>query len=70
MSVNVLNETETAAGEKQPQYMVGACWLESSLAEDLGVLVVTKVATSQQGVLVVKKVNGILGCNGRCIASR
>ena len=51
--------------------MLGAAWLESSLAEeDPGVLVVTNLTMSQQCALVAKKANGMQGCIRRCIASR
>ena len=53
------------------EYMLGATQLESSLAEkDLGVLVDTKLKMRQQCALAAKKVNGILGCSRRSVASR
>ena len=51
--------------------MVRATQLQSSLAEkDLGVLVVTKLHMSQQCALAAKRVNGILDCIRRNVASR
>ena len=53
------------------QYMLAAAQLESSLAEkDLGVLGDTRLNMGQQCAPVAKKVNGILGCMRRSIASR
>jgi len=53
------------------QYRLGADLLENSSAErDLGVLVVDKLALSQQCALVAKKANGILGSIKRSVASR
>ena len=53
------------------QHMLGAEWLESSLAEkDLEVLVDTKLNVSQQCTLGTKKANGIPGCIRRNVPSR
>jgi len=46
------------------QYSLGADLLERSSADRyLGVLVDDKLTMSQQCALVVRKTNGILGCN-------
>jgi len=53
------------------QYRLGNDLLERSSAErDLGVLADNRLAMSQQGALVAKKANGILGCIKRSVASR
>jgi len=53
------------------QYRLGADLLESSSVErDLCVLVDDRLTTSQQCALDAKKVNGILGCIRRSVASR
>jgi len=53
------------------QDMLGAAQLGSSSAEKaLGVLVDTRLTTSQKRALVPKKVNGIQGCIRRSISSR
>ena len=53
------------------QYRLGADWLGSSSAErDLGVLVDNELTMSQQCALAAKKVNGILGCIKKSVASR
>ena len=62
-----------APGEEQPHTPVqaGADLLRSSSVErDLGVLVDDKLTMSQQCPLVAKKVNGVLGCIRRSVASR
>ena len=52
------------------QYGLGTDLLESSsAARDMGVLV-DKLTTSQQCVLIAKKGNGLLGCIKRSVASR
>ena len=51
------------------QYRLG--WLERSSAEkDLGVLVDSSLAMSQQCDLVARKVNGIMGCIKKSVAPR
>ncbi|KGL93543.1 hypothetical protein N301_03814, partial [Charadrius vociferus] len=53
------------------QYRLGADLLESSSVErDLGVLVDNRMTMSQQCALAAKKVNGILGCIKKSVASR
>jgi len=55
--------------EEHPNRL-GVDLLESSSVErDLGVLVDNRLTTSQQCVLAAKKVNGILGCIRRSVAS-
>ncbi|GAB0178105.1 mitochondrial enolase superfamily member 1 [Grus japonensis] len=60
-------------GKNNPkqQYRLGVDLLGSSTVEkDLGVLVDNKLSMSQQCALVAKKVNGILGCIQKSVASR
>ena len=53
------------------QYRLGADLLErSSVEKDLGVLVDNWLAISQQCVLMAKRINGILGCIEKSVASR
>ena len=53
------------------QYRLGVDLLEiSSVERDLGVLVDDRLTMSQQCALVVKKVNGLLGCTEKSVASR
>ncbi|GAB0187291.1 mitochondrial enolase superfamily member 1 [Grus japonensis] len=59
-------------GRNNPKhnYMLGATQLESSFAEkDLEVLMDTRMNISKQHALAAKKVNGILGCIRRSVAS-
>ena len=59
-------------GRNNPKhkYMLGATQMESSFAEkDLGVLVDTRLNTSQQHALAAKVVNGTLDCIRRNVAS-
>uniref|UniRef100_K7EX51 Reverse transcriptase domain-containing protein n=1 Tax=Pelodiscus sinensis TaxID=13735 RepID=K7EX51_PELSI len=60
-------------GRKNPKhcYRLGTNQLSRSSAEkDLGVTVDEKLDMSQQGALVARKANGILGCIRRSVASR
>ncbi|PKU46194.1 hypothetical protein llap_3504 [Limosa lapponica baueri] len=53
------------------QYRLGVDLLENRSADRVvGVLVDNKLTTSQQGFLVAKKANGILGCIKKNVASR
>ena len=53
------------------QYRLGADLLErSSVEKDLGVLVDSRMAMSQQCALMANKANSILGCIRKSIASR
>ena len=53
------------------QYRLGADPLQSSIGErDLGVLVDSRMTTSQHCALVARKANGILGCTGRSVVGR
>ena len=52
------------------QYRLGAHLLERSSEKDLGVLVDSRLAMSQQCALVARKANGVLGCNKLSMASR
>ena len=53
------------------QYRLGADLLErSSVEKDLGVLVDSRMAMSQQCALMANKTNSILGCIRKSIASR
>lgn len=66
-NVNILN-----LGKNNPkhQYRLGDDLENSPVEKDLVVLVNTKLSISQQGVLVVKKSNGILRCVRKSSASR
>ncbi|KAK4816598.1 LOW QUALITY PROTEIN: hypothetical protein QYF61_018646, partial [Mycteria americana] len=64
----ILHLGQSNAGHK---YKLGEEWLESSPAErDLGVLLDTRLTTSQQGALTTKRANRILGCIQHSITSR
>jgi len=53
------------------RYRLGADLLESSSVErDLGVLVDDRLTMSQQCALAAKKVDGILGCIRKSVATR
>ncbi|KAK4818825.1 hypothetical protein QYF61_019862 [Mycteria americana] len=64
----ILHLGRSNAGYK---YKLGEEWLESSPAErDLGVLVDSRLNTSQQRALAAKRANRILGCVKHSITSR
>lgn len=51
-------------------YALGSSWLESNSAENLGVLMDSKVIMNQQHASSAKQVNSILGFIRKSIASR
>ncbi|KAK4818578.1 hypothetical protein QYF61_015378 [Mycteria americana] len=64
----ILQLGQSNAGHK---YKLGEEWLESSPAErDLGVLVDSRLHTSQQRALAAKRANRVLGCVKHSIISR
>jgi len=65
------NKKRRALHPARHQYMLRATQMESSSAEkDIGVLVDTKLNSSQQCVVTAKNTNGILDCIRQSITSR